>query len=216
MNIDKLLKFFVPKDHAFFPLFEKDALNLIKTTEVLKLLFSTEDQAQQETHITQIKELERIGDEITHSIFEQLNKSFITPFEREDIHELASNIDDVVDAINGIGQRIRLYKPKTYIPEYNKVAEIIFQAAKEIEFSVNNLKFGSRNKDKIIQSCIIINTLENKADDLYHTGLSFLFEREKDPFELIKKKEILETLEKSVDKAEDISDTIKGILVKMA
>jgi predicted phosphate transport protein (TIGR00153 family) len=216
MNIDKLLKFFVPKDHAFFPLFEKDALNLIKTTEVLKLLFSTEDQAQQETHITQIKELERIGDEITHSIFEQLNKSFITPFEREDIHELASNIDDVVDAINGIGQRIRLYKPKTYIPEYNKVAEIIFHAAKEIEFSVNNLKFGSRNKDKIIQSCIIINTLENKADDLYHTGLSFLFEREKDPFELIKKKEILETLEKSVDKAEDISDTIKGILVKMA
>lgn len=216
MNIDKFLRYFTPKDPSFHPLFEKDALNLIKTAEVLKLLLGTEDIEQQETYIKQIKELEKIGDDVTHTIFDQLNKSFITPFDREDIQEFASNIDDVVDTINGAAQRIRLYKPKTYIPVYLDFAEILFQAAKEIEFSVSLLTDPGRNKDKIAQSCITINTLENKADDLYHMGISLLFENEKDPFELIKKKEILETLEKAVDKAEDVSDTIKTMLVKMA
>ena len=216
MNFDKFLKFFTPKDHAFFPLFEQDAQNLIKTTEVLKLLMATEDSLQQDTYINKIKELEKIGDDITHHIFDQLNKSFITPFDREDIQQFASNIDDVVDTINGVGQRIRLYRPKQYIPVYAEFAEILYQAAQEIETSVKNLTDPSKNKDKIAQSCITINTLENKGDDLYHIGISTLFENEKDPFELIKKKEILETLEKSVDKAEDISDAIKTIMVKLA
>jgi len=216
MNVDKILKYFVPKDHAFFPLFERDAQNLIKTAEVLKLLLSTEDIEQQENLTKQIKELEKIGDDITHTIFDQLNKSFITPFDREDIQQFGSNIDDVVDTINGVGQRIRLYKPKNYIPVYLEFAEILYQASIEIEFSVKHLIDPSNNKEKIMKSCIAINTLENKADELYHIGISFLFENEKDPFELIKKKEILETLEKAVDKAEDVSDIIKTILVKMA
>jgi predicted phosphate transport protein (TIGR00153 family) len=216
MNIDTILKFFVPKDHAFFPLFEKDAQNLVKTTEVLKQLLSTEDAEQQAIFIKQIKELEKIGDDITHTIFDQLNKSFITPFDREDIQQLASNIDDVVDTINGVGQRVLLYKPKTYIPIYVELAEVLYKAAKEIEFSVKHLSDPGNNKNAIQQSCITINTLENKADELYHQGISSLFENEKDPFELIKKKEILETLEKAADKAEDVSDAIKTILVKMA
>ncbi|NVO10403.1 MAG: DUF47 family protein [Bacteroidales bacterium] len=216
MDFNKFLRYFTPKDPSFYPLFEKDALNLIKTAEVLKLLLSTEDIEQQETYIKQIKDLEKIGDDFTHTIFDQLNKSFITPFDREDIQQFTSNIDDVVDTINGVAQRIRLYKPKTYIPVYLEFAEIIYLAAKEIEFSVNLLTDPSGNNEKITQSCIKINTLENKADELYHMGISMLFENEKDPFELIKKKEILETLEKAVDKAEDVSDAIKTILVKMA
>jgi len=216
MSIDKILKIFVPKDHAFFPLFEKDAENLIKTTEVLKLLLSTENIEQQANYIKQIKELERIGDDITHTIFNQLNKSFITPFDREDIQQFASNIDDVVDIINGVGQRILLYKPKTYIPTYLEFADILIEAANKIEFSVKLLIDPVNNRDEIKQTCIRIHTLENKADELYHIGISTLFENEKDPFELVKKKEIIETLEKAVDKAEDVSDTIKTILVKLA
>jgi len=216
MNLDKFLKFFTPKDHEFFPLFEKGAQNLIKTAEVLKLLMATENPEQQITYIKQIKELEKIGDDVTHTIYDQLNKSFITPFDREDIQELASNIDDVVDTINGVGQRINLYKPKTYIPVFNEVAEVIYQASIEIELSVRNLKDALNNKDKIMQSCITLNTLENKADELYHIGISMIFENEKDAFELIKKKEIMETLEKAVDKSEDVSDAIKTILMKMA
>jgi uncharacterized protein len=216
MNFDKFLKFFTPKDPSFYPLFERDAQNLIKTAEVLKLLLGTEDPSLQENYIKQIKDLELVGDEITHTIYDQLNKSFITPFDREDIQQFASNIDDVVDTINGVGQRIRLYKPKTYIPVFLEFAEVIYQASKEIEQSVNLMKDPAINKNKIIESCIIINTLENKGDDLYHQGISTLFENEKDAFELIKKKEILETLEKSVDKAEDVSDAIKTIMVKLS
>jgi uncharacterized protein len=216
MNIDSFLKFFVPKDHSFYPLFEKDAQNLIKTAEVLRLLMATENPEQQDLFIKQIKELEKVGDDVTHTIFEQLNKSFITPFDREDIQQFASNIDDVVDTINGVGQRILLYKPKTYIPVFLEFAEVIFRTAQEIEHSVELMKDPASNKNKIIESCITINTLENKGDDLYHQGISMLFDKEKDPFELIKKKEILETLEKAVDKAEDVSDTIKTIMVKLA
>lgn len=216
MSIDKFLKIFVPKDHAFYPLFEKDTQNLIKTTEVLKQLLSTEDSELQVSSAKQIKELEKIGDDITHNILDQLNKSFITPFDREDIHEFASNIDDVVDTINGVGQRILLYKPKSFIPTYLELAEILHSASKEIEFSVNHLADPGKNKDLIMKSCISINTLENKADELYHIGISSLFKDETDASELIKKKEILETLERSIDKAEDVSDIIKTILVKMA
>lgn len=216
MNIDSALKFFVPKDKSFFPLFEKDAQNLIRASELLKNLMQAEGVDQRAAYIKQIKEIELVGDDITHSIYDQLNKSFITPFDREDIHSLASNIDNVVDSINGTAQRISLYKPKNYIVVFRDMAEVILQAAREVEFSVNGLKDAGSNKEKIMQSCINLNTLENKADDIYHEGISKLFEEETDATELIKKKEILETLEKCMDKAEDISDIIKTILIKMA
>jgi hypothetical protein len=216
MNLDYFLKYFVPKDTAFFPLFEEDVKILIKACELFKTLMATEDIEQRDPIIKHIKGMELEGDEITHQIYSQLNKSFITPFDREDIQELAATLDDVLDYINGASQRINLYKPKVLIPVFVEFSEIIFQAAKEIEYSVNGLRNAGKNKDKIIQSCIVLNTLENKADDFYHMGISKLFEEEKDTIELIKNKEILNTLEKAVDKAEDVSDVIKTILVKLA
>jgi len=216
MNLDYFLKFFVPKDTAFFPLFEEDVKILIKASTLFKTLMDTENIEQREPIVKQIKGTELEGDEITHQIYNQLNKSFITPFDREDIQELAATLDDVLDYINGASQRISLYKPKVLIPVFAEFAEIIFQATKEIEYSVNGLRNAGKNKDKIIQSCIVLNTLENEADDLYHMGISKLFDEEKDTLELIKNKEILNTLEKAVDKAEDVSDAIKTILIKMA
>ena len=113
MNIDSFLKFFVPKDHSFFPLFESDAHNLVKATELLKELMASTSTAEEHERIyKEIQDVEHIGDEITNKTYEQLNKSFITPFDREDIHELTAHIDDVVDSINGISRRICLYKPK--------------------------------------------------------------------------------------------------------
>jgi predicted phosphate transport protein (TIGR00153 family) len=216
MNFDSVLKFFVPQDHSFFPLFEEDAKILIKASELLSNLMQTDNLEDREAIIRQIKDVEHEGDDITHKIFQQLNKSFITPFDREDIQELASTLDDVVDYINGIGQRILIYKPKEYMPVFLEMAEIIYQCSKEIEISILALRHAAKNKEKIIQSCINLNTFENKADELHHVGLSELFEKETDTKELIKKKAILETLEKTVDKAEDVSDAVKTILVKMA
>jgi uncharacterized protein len=216
MNLDSVLKFFVPQDDSFYPLFEEDVKILIKASELLKKLMQTNNLDEREEIIRQIKDVEHDGDDVTHKIFQQLNKSFITPFDREDIQELASTLDDVVDFINGIGQRILIYKPKEYMPVFQEMAEIIHQCAIEIEISILALRHAAKNKEKIIQSCINLNTFENRADELHHIGLSELFENETDTKELIKKKAVLETLEKTVDKAEDVSDAVKTILVKMA
>ena len=126
MDIDKFLKFFVPKDHSFFPLFEEDAKNLIRAAELLKDLMVSSDPTEHERISKEIKNVEHIGDEITNKTYEQLNKSFITPFDREDIHELIGNIDDVLDSINGISRRINLYKPIKLIPVYQNMAALIY------------------------------------------------------------------------------------------
>ncbi|MCU0473591.1 MAG: DUF47 family protein [Bacteroidales bacterium] len=216
MNIDKLLKFFVPKDHSFHPLFEEDAKNLVKATELLIKLVSSTEYEEHEKINKEIKDIEHIGDEITDKTYELLNKSFITPFDREDIHELASNIDDVVDSINGVSRRICLYKPKKLMPVYKEMAEMIHQAAKEIEQCVHWLVDAAANKEEITKACAKVTEIEHTADEYYYTAISELFEKEKDPAELIKNNKIVEILERCVDETEDISDTIKTILIKMA
>jgi len=216
MNIDSFLKFFVPKDHSFFPLFENDAQNLVKAAELLKELLEKSDQVENERLYKEIRDLEHIGDEITTKTYEQLNKSFITPFDREDIHELTANIDDVLDSINGIARRICLYRPKKLMPVYYEMAQMIYEAAKELETAIHCLKDPVANKKTITRSCGIVTAIEHKTDELYFVGVSELFEKEADPKELIKNNKILEILERCVDEEEDVTDTLKSILIKMA
>ena len=216
MNIDSFLKFFVPKDHSFFPLFESDAKNLLKASELLKELMSSTDFVEHERIHKEIRDVEHIGDEITIKTYEQLNKSFITPFDREDIHELTANIDDVVDTINGIGRRVCLYKPKKLIPIYKEMADLIYEAAKELEIAIHSLKDPVSNKEKISKACDKVREIEHQADELYFVGISELFEKEEDTKELLKNNKILEMLERCVDEEEDVTDTLKAILIKMA
>jgi hypothetical protein len=216
MNIDKFLKFFVPKDHSFFPLFESDAQNLVKASKFLRELLSSIDVAEHERLYKEIRDVEHIGDDITNKTYEQLNKSFITPFDREDIHELTANIDDVVDSINGIARRICLYRPKKMMPIYKELAELVYEGAKEVEAAIHCLKDPVANKEKISRACSTVTVIEHKADEIYFTGVSELFEKEEDPKELIKNNKILEMLERCVDEEEDVTDTLKSILIKMA
>ena len=216
MNIDSVLKFFVPKDHAFFPLFEKASSNLVNAAELLKELMSSSDPKDHERLHKEIKEVEHIGDEITNTTYAQLNSSFITPFDREDIHELTANIDDVVDSINGIGRRICLYEPIKMLPIYKEMAEMIYSAAIEIDIAIHCLKDPVSNKKKIMHACEQVKEIEHKADEFYFVGVSELFEKEDNPKELIKNNKILEILERCVDEAEDVTDTLKAILIKMA
>jgi predicted phosphate transport protein (TIGR00153 family) len=216
MNIDSFLKFFVPKDHSFFPLFESDAQNLVKAAELLKELMKSDGIEEHERINKEIKNIEHIGDEITDKTYVQLNKSFITPFDREDIHELTATIDDVVDSINGISRRICLYKPKKLIPIYSEIADLIYEGAKEIEAAIHCLKDPVANKEKITRACERVTGIEHEADELYFAGVSELFEKEEDPKELLKNNKILEILERCVDEEEDVTDTLKAILIKMA
>jgi uncharacterized protein Yka (UPF0111/DUF47 family) len=216
MNIDRFLKFFVPKDHSFFPLFESDANNLVKAAELLKELLASGEIDAHERLYKDIRDIEHIGDDITNKTYEQLNKSFITPFDREDIHELTANIDDVVDSINGIARRICLYRPKKLMPIYVEMAQLVYEGAKEIETAIHCLKDPVANKEKITRACGIVTAIEHKADELYFIGVSELFEKEEDPKELIKNNKILEILERCIDEEEDVTDTLKSVLIKMA
>jgi predicted phosphate transport protein (TIGR00153 family) len=216
MNIDKVLKFFVPKDHSFYPLFEEDAKNLVKAAELLKLLMSSREHEEHERIYKEIKDVEHIGDQITDKTYQQLNKSFITPFDREDIHELTAHIDDVVDSINGVSRRICLYKPKNLMPVYKEMAGMIYEAAKEIEICIHCLNDAAANKDEISKACDNVKDIEHKADEYYFVAVAELFDKETDAAELLKNNKILEILERIVDEEEDVTDTIKSILIKMA
>jgi uncharacterized protein len=216
MNIDKFLKIFVPKDHSFFPLFEADAENLLKAAEHLVKLMGSNDIAEREKIYKEIRDIEHAGDEITNNTYLQLNKSFITPFDREDIHELTAHIDDVVDSINGISRRICLYKPKKLVPAYIEISDLILEGAKQIAAAIHGLKDAGDNRKLIMDACEKVKEIEHKADEVYFTGVSEIFDNEEDTKELLKNNKILEILERCVDEEEDVTDTLKAILIKMA
>jgi uncharacterized protein len=216
MNIDKILKIFVPKDHSFFPLFESGAQNLVIAAELLKELMECNDPEKREKVNTAIKDIEHIGDEITVKTYNQLDKSFITPFDREDIHELTAHIDDVVDSINGISRRVCFYKPKKLTPAYGKMAELILEGANHIKEAIFLLKDPIANKEKIMAACDRIAMVEHNADEIYFAGITELFRDEEDTKELIKNNKIMELLERCVNEEDDVTDTLKAILIKMA
>lgn len=215
MGISTFFQRLVPKDNKFFPMFEQQAELIVEATEKLNELFAVSSPEKHQQLFKDIKDLENRGDEVAHKIFDMLDKTFITPFDREDIHQLTSTLDDVLDFINGSSQRIRLYKLKNFPPEFVQFSGVLMKGSGEIRLAVGELH-NLKRPDKITQACIRINEVENQADDLYHQVISDLFENEKDAIELIKKKEVLQTMERASDRMEDVADVLKTIMIKMA
>jgi len=215
MGINTFFQKLVPKDKKFFPMFESQADLIVNAAGKLNEIFLTNDPIKQAGLFKGIKDLENQGDEVAHQIFDELDKTFITPFDREDIHQLTSKLDDVLDFINGTSQRIRLYKLKDFPAEFVKFSEVLMHGGTEIRNAVGEL-YNLKRPEMIRQACIRINDVENQADDLYHSVISDLFENEKDAIELIKKKEVLQTMERASDRMEDVADVLKTILIKLA
>jgi len=215
MGISSFFQRLVPKDNKFFPMFEQQAELIVEATEKLNELFAVSSPEKHQQLFKDIKDLENRGDEVAHKIFDMLDTTFITPFDREDIHQLTSTLDDVLDFINGSSQRIRLYKLKNFPPEFVQFSGVLMKGSGEIRLAVGELH-NLKRPDKITQACIRINEVENQADDLYHQVISDLFEHEKDAIELIKKKEVLQTMERASDRMEDVADVLKTIMIKMA
>ena len=213
MSANSIFQFLVPKDKKFFPLFEKDAANLLMMSEVLVKLVKTENHTERSIFIRQIEELEHKGDEITHELFIELGSNFITPFDREDIHALASAIDDVADYILGASTRMDLYNITKFDDAVIKLTENIHSGAIEIQKAITGLK-NMKNIPAVREACIRLNSLENEADKIFNIALANLFETEKDAVELIKQKELLSILETATDKAEDAANTIETIIIK--
>lgn len=206
---------FTPRDKKFFPLFEKATSNLLLAADVLVDLTTSTDQTQRKVLIKRIQELELIGDEITHEAFHELSANFITPFDREDVHELVSEIDDVMDFIHGAAKRIELYNLSEIPASFARLADLILEGVHEIHFAVGAMK-DLKNSVKIYESISKIGLMESRADDIFNAEIAALFHNETDAIELIKKKEILQTLETATDTCDDVANVIESILVKNA
>jgi hypothetical protein len=215
MRFDDLLQLFVPKDRIFFPLFVKDTENLVSISKALVQLVNSVDPTQRRVLIKEVERLEHAGDNITHEIFNELSTNFITPFDREDIHELASSIDDIADFIHGSSKRIDLYKIVEMSPSIIKLSELIETSSQELHIAVSEFG-GKRDLNKIKEACVKINSIENHADDVFNMAIANLFEQEKDAITIIKIKEILAALETATDKCEDAANVLQTILIKYA
>lgn len=214
MKLDKIFGFLVPKDRKFFPLFNDAADNLVLASELLIKLVRERDLTQRLEYMKQIKDVEHIGDDITRSLLTELNGTFITPFDREDIHELINNMDDVVDYIHAASKRIHFYKVSNFPEEFVQIADRIHSANKEIQNVLRSVRSVNDFKNHVL-SCEKISEYESEVDDIYQEYLSELFDTEINAIDLIKKRDILTTLEKAIDKCDDVGNIFSSLIVKM-
>jgi uncharacterized protein len=215
MSLNSILQIFSPKDKKFFPLFEAASVNLVELAECLNEAVNTHDINRRNELIKKIEDLEHVGDNISHEIFNELSKNFITPFDREDIHLLTSAIDDVADFTHGAANRIALYNVINITEPVKQLAALILKGCKDLEIGVRELK-DLRHIKKVTTSIMNINDIENQADRIFDNAVSDLFKNEKDPIELIKMKEVISALETATDKLEDAANVMESIVIKFA
>jgi predicted phosphate transport protein (TIGR00153 family) len=213
--MNSIFSFFTPKDKKFQPLFEQAGSNVLKIAEALLVVVTTNDLEKRKEAIKEVERLEHVGDDITHSIFIELSKNFITPFDREDIHTLASAIDDIADYIHASAGNIELYQVTNIGEPMVKLAELLVEMCIDLEKAIKELR-SFKNIRVIADACVRINSAENQADYVCNVAIARLFEFETNAIELIKQKEILQTLEIATDKCEDAANVLESILVKNA
>lgn len=212
MGIGNIFKAFQPKDKVFFVLFEKVATNLVEMSEFFQNGIKNFN-ANDESLLKKIHDFEHQNDDLTHQIYVELGKNFITPFDREDIHALATSLDDIADYIYASTRYIFLMKsPET--KAYEEFALLIHKACLEIQIAITNLK-DFQDLDAVKEACIRINSIENIADDVQSSALIKLFETN-DPIKIIKVQQVLHYLEEVTDKAEDVASVLNSIIIKYA
>lgn len=210
------LSYFLPKDKVFYTLFEDASNNLQTIAEKLVQVVHESDYNKREEIIQEMRDIEHKNDDITHVIFVELGRNFITPFDREDIHSLATALDDVADFIYAAGKKINFYKIDPLHDEWvQKSAEAILEAVIALKQAVMELR-NLKNTQKIIDCIIKINSAENSADVIFDSSIERLFDSDVDAKELIKRRELYMVLETATDKCEDAGNVIESIVVKFA
>jgi len=210
-----ILKFFLPKDRIFYSLFEQASQNLESIASKLVIVVNEPDFNKRGVVIKQMEDLEHQNDELTHQIFVELGKNFITPFDREDIHSLATSLDDICDYIYAAAKKINFYKVDPADQGIQKMADAINDAVLAVNAAVKELR-NLKNTQKIVECVIKINTIENQADDIFDLSIEKLFASDIDAKDLIKKREIYQIMEIATDKCEDAGNVIESIVVKYA
>jgi uncharacterized protein Yka (UPF0111/DUF47 family) len=209
------MKIFMPKDRVFYTLFEQVADTMSKMGKVLKEVVKEPDFDRRAGLISQIEDLEHVNDDFTHQIFTELGRNFITPFDREDIHYLATSLDDVCDYIFATAKKINFYKVNPNDQGIQKMADLIDQGCEQIKLAVLQLR-DMRDMRQITDALVKVNSIENQADDIFDLSIDRLFETEPDAKEVIKKREIYQVMEIVTDKCEDAGNVIESIIIKYA
>jgi predicted phosphate transport protein (TIGR00153 family) len=198
----------IPRERKFFQMFADVSENLTEGARLLHdMLKNPVDLAPR---IAKLQEVEHRGDDMTHDIIRMLNQTFITPFDREDIHRLTSSLDDVLDFVNAAAVRMSLYRITAPPPVAADLAALIVLQAEELSKGVSLLG----TNQKVLDHCTEVNRLENEADRVSRRAIAELFDREKDPIQLIKIKELYEVLETATDKAEDAANVLEAVVLK--
>ena len=215
MGINSILKIFLPKDRVFYQLFENVAEELVKMGNKLKEVVGETDFDKRGKLIKELEDMEHVNDELTHRIFTELGKNFITPFDREDIHYLASALDDIADYIYASAKKINFYRVDPDDIGIQKFGDLIALGCVHVHKAVTELR-NMKNMRQITDALVAINSIENQGDDIFDMSIERLFATEPDAKEVIKKREIYQVMEMVTDKCEDAANVIESIIVKYA
>ena len=204
---------FIPKERKFSELFEESAQNIVKASQALKEMVDSWEFV--DSRVAEITELEHRGDTITHQILSLVNRTFVTPFDREDIALLAHTMDDIIDFIHSAADAMFIYKINSPTERAKELANIIVEGVAEVERAVAGLRRRSELK-KILERCVEINRLENMADRVYRAAIAELFDDTSDIAQVIKWREIYEHMESATDRCEDVANVLEGVALKHA
>lgn len=216
MFIDRVVKWLLPRENSFFVYLDSMAGKMVETAALLAQLPAIPDGpngAAFKVVAEKLREKEHEADEIAHLLYEELDKNFVTPLDREDLHALTSRIDDVVDVIESTAVRMSIYALPKLTPAMCDLIKIIDESAREVAKSIHLLQDLSK-MDEIQVHIVHVNSLENEGDRIYRAEMARIFREVTDPIELIREKEVLNQLERAVDRCEDIMDMIRSVVVK--
>lgn len=213
MAFASFMKIFLPKDRVFYGLFEEVSTNLTQMGDIFKQAVNEHDVTARNTLLKTLEEWEHKNDDVTHKIFIELGRNFITPFDREDIHYLATSLDDIADYLWGASKRMMNYYIDDVDSITNDFADIITKSIKALNKAVYGLR-DMKDLRSLTEACVLINSLENEGDDLLDKGMMNLFSSNTDAVEIIKKKDLYQMLEIVTDKCEDAANVIESIIIK--
>ncbi len=208
-----MFNFLIPKEYGFFEVFDQHAAALVEGSQILVDMLEHYQEAP--AKVRRLKEAEHRADELTHHTMEMLHKTFITPIDRDQIHQLISLMDDVIDFTDGAARRMMLYGVTEIPPELIELAKILHRSVLEVQKAVAGLK-NLKHASQIQASCIEINKLENDGDAVRDAAIAKLFKEEKDAVKVLIWKEIFENIETAVDRCEDVANIIEGVVLENA
>lgn len=215
MPIGAFFNIFKPRDRVFFHHFEASAANVLKMSEDLMAVMATSPGAQRAAMLERLQQAEHANDDLTHTIFQDLARNFITPIDREDIHSLATALDDIADFILASGKNLELYDVGEPDDTCRELARLVNEGSKIVQLAVQELR-NMHKSNAATDFLVKINSMENEADSVFDEGISRLFRTEKDPIKLMKYRLMYRDLEFATDKCEDVANVLESIMLKYA